>query len=47
MENINLTDLATPDAIKFELNAEGQKRALKAQVLKKVQSITIYSLADT
>lgn len=30
MENINLTDsatLATPDAIKFELNAEGQKRA--------------------
>lgn len=27
MENINLTDLATLDAIKFELNAEGQKRA--------------------
>lgn len=46
MENINLTDLATLDAIKFELNAEGQN-ALKAQVLKKGQSITIYSLADT
>lgn len=27
MENINLTDLAALDAIKFELNAEGQKRA--------------------
>lgn len=27
MENINLADLATLDAIKFELNAEGQKRA--------------------
>ena len=27
MENINLATLATPDAIKFELNAEGQKRA--------------------
>ena len=27
MENINLTDLATLDSIKFELNAEGQKRA--------------------
>lgn len=27
MENINLADSATPDAIKFELNAEGQKRA--------------------
>ena len=27
MENINLADSATLDAIKFELNAEGQKRA--------------------
>lgn len=27
MENINLTDLAALDAIKFELNTEGQKRA--------------------
>ena len=27
MENINLADSSTPDAIKFELNAEGQKRA--------------------
>lgn len=27
MENINLADSSTLDAIKFELNAEGQKRA--------------------
>lgn len=27
MENINLADSSTLDTIKFELNAEGQKRA--------------------
>jgi hypothetical protein len=46
MENINLADLATLDAIKFELNAEGQKRA-KGASFEEGQSITIYSLADT